>query len=196
MKVKRLRGQHWLSLRVEEVGEGGVDRTVVLDEAWLKPLLTPQFQPAGEEVEVALRARKVGANLDVKGSARTRLVYQCSRCAGDAELPLETDFAVLFVPEGAHNVNLTGDGDAAELEDDFVLGEVQAGTADVEASLAEALVLALPAYPLCTAECRGICGSCGANLNEEPCRCPAPVKDSRWSALEKLRDRLPPGEER
>lgn len=192
MKVKRLRGQHWLALRVEEVGEGGAERTVVLEDAWLKPLLTPQFQVAGEGVYVALRASRVANNLDVKGVTRTRVLFQCSRCGGDGELPLETGFEVLFVAEGAHNVNLAGEGEGAELQDDFVMGEIQGGVADVEPALAEALVLAMPPYPLCTPHCKGVCGSCGANLNEEPCRCPAPATESRWAALEKLRDRLPP----
>jgi len=197
LKVKRLRGPGWLSLRVDELGEGGLERTVVLEDAWLQPLLTPQFAVTGAEVEVAFRAHRVSSNVDVKGSAATRLAYVCSRCGTDAVLPLATDFEVLFVPEGTHNVNLADDGEGAELEGDFVMEEIRGGLAEIEGPLAEAVVLAMPAYPLCREDCRGVCGTCGANRNEETCRCAEPQpKDSRFAALAKLRDQLPPGTEK
>lgn len=192
MKVKRLRGLGWLSLRVDELGEGGVERTVVLEDAWLQPLLTPQFRTTGAEVQVDFRAHRIADNVDAKGTAATRVAYACSRCGSDAVLPLQTEFEVLFVPAGSDNVNLADDGEGADLGGDFAMEEIRGGVVDLEAALAEAVVLAMPAYPLCREDCRGVCPACGANRNEETCTCGAQPTDARFAVLAKLRDRLPP----
>ena len=34
-----------------------------------------------------------------------------------------------------------------------------------------AIVLDVPIIPLCTDDCKGLCTTCGANLNEGPCGC-------------------------
>jgi len=52
----------------------------------------------------------------------------------------------------------------------------------------EALLLALPLYPLCREECRGLCARCGADLNAGPCSCP-PVIDSPFAALKDVLER-------
>jgi uncharacterized protein len=193
LKVKSLRGAAWLSLRVDELSDAGLTREVVLEDAWLQPLLTPQFQKGGGGVEVSFAARKIGDNLSVSGTLKTQLAFQCSRCGGDATLPVAADLDVLFVPSGADSVDLTGgEGAAPELSGDLELAEIVGGVAELETVVVEALVLAIPAYPLCSADCRGRCGTCGANLKEETCGCgPAPAADSRWAALAKLRERLP-----
>jgi len=49
--------------------------------------------------------------------------------------------------------------------------------------------LGLPMKPLCREGCRGLCPSCGASRNGEPCGC-APAVDPRWSQLKGLADRL------
>ncbi len=46
----------------------------------------------------------------------------------------------------------------------------------------EAVLLALPVRPLCRPDCRGLCPTCGEDLNDGPCGC-APPQDQRWSAL-------------
>ena len=52
-----------------------------------------------------------------------------------------------------------------------------------------ALLLALPAYPVCQEACKGLCSVCGANLNERECSCDRRVPDPRWAGLEKLREK-------
>ena len=52
---------------------------------------------------------------------------------------------------------------AGEVEGYFLL--------DARDESPEGLLLELPLVPLCDEECRGLCPSCGANLNEGPCGC-------------------------
>jgi hypothetical protein len=49
---------------------------------------------------------------------------------------------------------------------------------------------ALPLKPLCREECKGLCPSCGADLNKGPCSCKGKKGDPRLAALKKLKDKL------
>ncbi len=43
---------------------------------------------------------------------------------------------------------------------------------------------------LCRSDCAGLCPGCGKNLNEEPHTHDEATTDPRWSALERLREKL------
>ncbi len=53
---------------------------------------------------------------------------------------------------------------------------------ELEDLVTQAVLLALPEVPLCRPDCRGLCPTCGRNLNDGPCGC-IPPQDERWSAL-------------
>jgi uncharacterized protein len=52
--------------------------------------------------------------------------------------------------------------------------------------------LEFPTKVLCREDCQGICPTCGANRNQQPCACSRPDQDPRLAALAKWR----PSEER
>ena len=60
---------------------------------------------------------------------------------------------------------------------------------DLQPLVRDALVLELPLAPLCSDECRGICPSCGADLNAGSCGCADRPDDPRWAALDVLKER-------
>ena len=70
----------------------------------------------------------------------------------------------------------------------LAFGNPRAGTPLIAAN--PAVALALPDQILCQADCAGLCPICGKNLNTEPHEHEAEAPDSRWSALEQLRDQL------
>jgi len=57
---------------------------------------------------------------------------------------------------------------------------------DLEPLAREALTLDLPLAPLCSEGCRGLCATCGSDLNAGDCGCPHPGGDGRWAALDAL----------
>lgn len=59
---------------------------------------------------------------------------------------------------------------------------------DLRPLVRDAVLLELPIAPLCREDCAGLCPTCGADLNEARCDCPAPGGDLRWAALDVLRD--------
>ena len=114
-------------------------------------------------IAYALKAEIIGTELLVRGEVRQRLSCVCSRCA------------VTFETEAADTELIC----SAEINDttDFL---------DLTEEIREAIILALPGYPVCDETCRGLCMACGANLNTGKCMCRETGKDNRWSALDAL----------
>jgi len=95
----------------------------------------------------------------------------CRRCLTPVGGTLRADVQELFESR-------PGDDDTYRLGHDSV---------NLEPLAREALVLDLPLAPLCRDDCRGLCPTCGADLNHGPCACPPAEVDSRWAALDVLR---------
>ena len=71
-------------------------------------------------------------------------------------------------------------------EADEVCDYLHGDELDVASWAADAIVLSMPHKILCREDCRGLCPSCGANLNDGPCQCPPPEPDDRWGPLRSL----------
>ena len=95
----------------------------------------------------------------------------CRRCLKPAYGQLHVDFQELFEADPR-------EGESYRLGHDFV---------DLEPLAHEALTLSLPLAPLCQEDCRGLCPTCGADLNLGDCDCPPAEADLRWAALDVLR---------
>jgi uncharacterized protein len=71
-------------------------------------------------------------------------------------------------------------------EDEFVAPE---GKLELEGMVTEQLYLVLPLKPVCSPDCRGLCPSCGANRNLDPCTCSDQPIDPRLAPLLRFRER-------
>ena len=56
--------------------------------------------------------------------------------------------------------------------------------------LSEQILLALPMKVLCTVDCKGLCPTCGTNLNTGNCGCPKEEFSPRMDTLLELKRRL------
>jgi uncharacterized protein len=85
------------------------------------------------------------------------------------------------------------DVDVREVHQPGVEGELrspyidESDDLDVAGWAREALALELPAQITCRPECAGLCGQCGANLNEEPEHSHDAAPDPRWAKLGELK---------
>jgi uncharacterized protein len=86
----------------------------------------------------------------------------------------------------AREIDQPGGGE--ELDSPYLEGE----ELDLTGWAHDALALALPAQIVCTEACRGLCASCGANLNEDPGHAHEREPDPRWAKLRELN--LGPGD--
>lgn len=126
-------------------------------------------------------AQNDGRLIIVRGTASGVVTLQCSRCLKPTKCPIETDFEARC--EVRHFFAMA-EGNYEGLDEE-VTSIFDGSSADVVELARQALILALPMRPLCSPECRGICPTCGADLNEGSCDC-KPPKDPRWAKLEML----------
>jgi uncharacterized protein len=99
----------------------------------------------------------------------------CVRCLTEARLPLEIDAREVDQP--------------AATDEELRSPYVEDGIADVGHWANDAVVLALPAQPLCREDCAGLCAVCGESLNDaEPGAHDHPSGgDSRMAKLKDLK---------
>ena len=118
--------------------------------------------PIGD-VAYDLSCQLLGSELLVRGTLRQRLACVCVRCAADFE--------------------------AEAVDGEFMTAvEIPAGTdfTDLTEEVREAIILALPGYPVCREDCKGLCMTCGVNLNKATCACHEAGHRDRWAALDTL----------
>ena len=132
-----------------------------LDDAVLD--LNDRFLSPFAGIRYALDVRRIGRELLVRGSLEQDFSAVCSRCGEDF------DFTVK-VPDFVSSLEVDEKTEFVDLTDE----------------LRQSIILALPSYPVCRQDCRGVCVTCGKNLNEGPCSCSHSERDSRWGALDAL----------
>jgi len=97
----------------------------------------------------------------VEGELVAELKLTCGRCLEAVDYELLTDF----------------DAEVSKGE-----GE---STVDISAQVDEQIILEIPQKVLCSEDCKGLCPSCGANLNYEGCSCEHDI-DLRFDLLKNM----------
>jgi uncharacterized protein len=124
----------------------------------------------GGEVRVAAELESTGGVVEVNLEASAEALLRCVRCASERTALITVGARRLFgsVP----------DEDGYRLEDGAFV--------DLEPLIRDELALALPTSPLCRPDCRGLCPTCGADLNTAPCGGHRVETDSPFAALRDL----------
>ncbi len=173
---------------VDKIPAAGLEFTEVLSTEWLGRALGDAFRPVGVPGEAKLEVAREGTSVVVDGELTFTAEFTCSRCAEDVQvthlLPVRLSFVVGEEPEESEEEadDLDTFGMAADREVIFYQGP----EVDLEAPLVEVIIFALPAYPLCAEDCRGVCVDCGQNRNALPggdCRCAEKRVDPRFAKL-------------
>ncbi|HLH06855.1 MAG TPA: DUF177 domain-containing protein [Terriglobales bacterium] len=120
------------------------------------------------------------------GEFSTRLELLCARCLDPVYQEVRKTFDLMYRPQGVD----AGKEEISLGKDDVDIGYYQGEGLLLEEVLREQLLLALPLKLLCSEDCKGLCRSCGQNLNQGACGCTRTEPDPRWHALGELRDKL------
>ena len=136
-----------------------------------------RYLPVPDKVpaELAITKASTGTVLDLGFTAR--LHGPCYRCLGDA---------VLEVSISAREYQANN----PEGDDELRTPYLNEDNLDLTAWSRDAVALALPDKILCRADCAGLCPMCGKSLYYDPHEHEDQQSDSRWSALESLREQL------
>lgn len=125
-------------------------------------------------------------DIRIVGSLATELEVACARCLEPVRQPVTRDFELLYRPQGADKSK----EDAAVSKGETEISYYEGDGLLLEDVLREQVLLAVPYRVLCQEDCKGLCPSCGRNLNLGECHCEAAQPDPRWNALGSLREKL------
>ena len=117
------------------------------------------------------------------GRVQATLELTCSRCLDPFTWPVDATFDLRYQP---HTQN-TGEGEREVEEDDLTTAFYDNEEIDLGQLMREQFYLSLPMKPLCTDACRGLCPTCGINLNRETCTCTREWEDPRLAVLRALK---------
>ena len=115
------------------------------------------------------------------GRIEGEAVSACRRCLEEVRAGVEQDVHLFFAEEG--------DETAADDPDVYPI-DPRARELDLRPAIREEWLLDVPAYALCREDCKGLCPSCGTDLNAGECDCP-PATDTRWDALRGVKGAMP-----
>jgi uncharacterized protein len=177
-----------MRILVKDLTPEPLELTEIKDFAWLSDVLGGvQARPApGATLEAKVRASKYSGNVFVEGEMHTEVMLVCSRCAAEWLEPTDFSFRLVLAP--ATPGGQAKEEDVELTRDDEGFSYYEGELIDVDGPLREQVILQIPEYPLCRADCRGLCQRCGGNLNEGACTCPPPGDSaSPFAQLQKLK---------
>jgi uncharacterized protein len=125
-----------------------------------------------------VRMMHTNAGILVQGSLRAQTTLACARCLEPVAMTLAVELEEVYSP----TIDiLTGKGIVPE-DEDRALWIDEHHILDLTEVLRQDVLIAMPLHVLCKEDCRGLCPTCGQNLNEGPCGC-EPEADARWGPL-------------
>lgn len=132
------------------------------------------------DVHVDARLEKRPDELYLEARIRTAAQFVCDRCLAEFTRGLEPGYSMHYLHSEAEAARF----DPAEVQ---VLAP---GTPSIDLTedVRQTVLVAVPLKLLCKESCKGLCPTCGKNLNDGSCTCRPEPQDSRWDALKTLRE--------
>jgi DUF177 domain-containing protein len=136
-------------------------------------------------LEVTATAELVGTEIRIRGHLKTRLSAQCDRCLAPIEIPLDRDFDVIYRPSASL---VRGREEEIEVpKDELEVGFFSGDGVELAEIVTEQVILSVPMKVVCREDCKGLCPSCGADMNRAACQCSARQKTGEVSPFERLK---------
>lgn len=171
--MSALDGRSPLVLEVRELGRrAGAMMTIRRSAPAPADLVNPMIGiPEGSDLAIDVMAESVIEGVLITGTVDAQLQGSCSRCLDPVTEPLTIDVQELFQYD---------DGDDDEQDEE--LPKFDGELIDLEPTIRDAVVLALPLAPVCDEDCQGLCSECGTKLADDPGH-QHDQTDPRWAAL-------------
>ena len=187
-----------MRVNIDEIKEGGLERSWELTREQVDAMVAGDqagYRSDGPTT-VDVRFDKVDRRVLLRARAAAALKVPCGRCLTPVPVRVPLDFKMTFVPEDQYAAPPSREDEsdaedaAASFEPSSLDEETYSGKElQLDPVVREQLILALPPYPVCRDDCKGLCPVCGTNLNEKECGCDRKVPDPRWAGLDKFRNK-------
>lgn len=110
----------------------------------------------------------------IDGSTSVSLFLFCGRCLKKLTYPMDIHF------QKEVDLKLTDEERAASLDEtNYIIGY----NLDVDILIYEEILMGFPMKLLCREDCKGICKTCGTDMNEKSCDCDNTEYDPRMSVI-------------
>jgi uncharacterized protein len=121
--------------------------------------------------EIALSLK--GLRLTAQVKLKTSVILECGRCLNTYNYNINETLNLIYVPsESDKDAGASGGKKNIELkEEEMDIGYYDDNSVDLYNIFIEAVNLLIPLNPLCSHDCKGLCPSCGADLNKKKCTC-------------------------
>jgi uncharacterized protein len=133
--------------------------------------------PQGASVAIRVNLTSVSEGILVTGTISAPVHAECGRCLKPIEDTLVAEVSELYAFEDSTTAESTDEDEVMRLQGDLL---------DLEPTVRDALVFAMPSTPLCRSDCPGLCPDCGAPWETLPADHGHEAVDPRWAALKKL----------
>lgn len=149
-----------LSFDIRTLSQGPVqvDSTLATDDpVWMDGDLLPI---GGVKVQGRISEAGTGRYY-FSGGLEGSAAGECRRCLTPVKYPVKGEMQLIYV-----------DADDETADEPDVYGLADLGTKlDLRPAVREQWLLEAAVLPLCRPDCKGLCPTCGAELNDGPCTC-------------------------
>lgn len=119
------------------------------------------------DCNVSGKASSFSGRIEIAAKLDAVVSTKCARCLKPLQLPVKMDVEEVVGEEGV---------------------DLEGTILNVDNIVKNNIVVELPIRFLCKEDCKGICSSCGADLNITECNCKHEHFDERFAVLKKLLD--------
>jgi uncharacterized protein len=150
---------------VHDLDTAGRPYTAKVPVSWLQEALSDAEVTPDGDGEFTVRISKTGTTVFVKGHVHVKMSVPCARCLDPARCDADAEVALTLVPttspKAAFAVGKVNEDGAAGKEYEFKDADAELDTYEneevvLDPFLREALILEIPAFPLCNPDCSGI----------------------------------------
>lgn len=162
------------------------------EDKWFSGLLQQVFADYFDptlESRLSIQLFYFDGLVNVLGGMYLRLKTECNRCLASFQWQSQIPIHVILLPSDDERKKKK----KRELEKKADQGDAQLGIyeghqVDLESLLKEHILLNLPISLTCSDQCKGLCPTCGQNLNVDSCECDKNEKrESPFSILTNLK---------
>jgi len=152
-------------------------------DAWLGEVLSAVEKEGYKMLspfKVDLSLTKFEPDYYLKGAMNFSVEQTCARCAEVFPMAVNHPFAIALAHATSGKIKPELSEDSEELDVNFFDGN----EIDLNPILGEQFFLSIPYQSLCRTDCKGVCQTCGANLNTKKCDCTQVDALNPFSVLE------------
>jgi uncharacterized protein len=139
-------------------------------------------------LEWSASAERAGEEIRINGSLKAPVELICSRCLDPAPYDVAKSFDLFF--RKRDELVFDEDEEIELAEKDTRTAFFMGTRLAIGEILREQILLALPMKALCRVDCKGLCPTCGTNLNSGSCHCPKEQFSPHMDTLLELKRRL------